>query len=242
MNCPQLPPFTSFSTRFPQIHHYQISLSIIVCKIKLDLKLGPLRWLHWWPQKLLWVCYQVVAEYLPPIADFENLAWKVWRWQLQVDRGAAELKAGSCFQETLCRWQFSPMAFILFIFSWPQKSQLYCNLIIRTAFATISMFVNLMVILFIFVVGAMTERGSNKKPEHEVSSNKKIIFKQKCSGCCLWEAAKKHMWLVIRQRMTKCVFCVLCLFVFFSSLQFFSTGLCFMSFCVFFVKFTKVVR
>ena len=45
-----------------------------------------------------------------------------------------------------------------------------------------------------------------------------------------------HMWLVIRQRMTKCVFCVLCLFVFFSSLQFFSTGLCFMSFCVFFCQ------
>ena len=44
------------------------------------------------------------------------------------------------------------------------------------------------------------------------------------------------MWLVIRHKMTKCVFCVLCLFVFFSSLQFFSTGLCFMSFCVFFLS------
>ena len=199
MNCPQLPPFTSFSTRFPQIHHYQLSLSIIICKIKLDLKLGPLRWLHWWPQKLLWVCYQVVAEYLPPIADFANLASKVWRWQLQVDRGAAELKAGACLQETLCRWQFSPMAFILFIFSWPQKSQLYCNLIIRTAFATISMFVNLMVILFIFVVGAMTERGSNKKPEHEVSSNKtkmqRLLFKfwsvsHNCP-CKVWPVYKR---------------------------------------------------
>ena len=28
-----------------------------------------------------------------------------------------------------------------------------------------------------------------------------------------------HMWLVIRQRMTKCVFCVLCLFVFFFKLE-----------------------
>ena len=43
--------------------------------------------------------------------------------------------------------------------------------------------------------------------------------------------------------MTKCVFLCLCLFVFFSSLQYFSSGVCFMSFCVFFfVKFTKVIR
>ena len=33
----------------------------------------------------------------------------------------------------------------------------------------------------------------------------------------------------------------MCFLCFFSSLQFFSNGLCFMSFCVFFVKFTKVI-
>ena len=37
---------------------------------------------------------------------------------------------------------------------------------------------------------------------------------------CIWKWKMPlhhadHMWLVIRQRMTKCVFCVLCLFVFF---------------------------
>ena len=86
------------------------------------------------------------------------------------------------------------MAFILFIFSWPQKSQLYCNLIIRTAFATISMFVNLMVILFIFVVGAMTERGSNKKPEHEVSSNKKLFLNKNAAAAVYGKLPKKRFF------------------------------------------------
>ena len=41
---------------------------------------------------------------------------------------------------------------------------------------------------------------------------------------------KNHIWLVIRQRMSKCVFYVsLC----FSSFQFFKTGLCFMGFLCF---------
>ena len=40
-----------------------------------------------------------------------------------------------------------------------------------------------------------------------------------------------HMWLVMGLRMTKFVFC---LFLFFSSFYFFSTGLCYMSFLCFF--------
>ena len=51
-----------------------------------------------------------------------------------------------------------------------------------------------------------------------------------------------HMWLVIRQRMTKCVFCVLCLFVFFLHCNSFQPVCVLCLFVFFFVKFTKVVR
>ena len=42
------------------------------------------------------------------------------------------------------------------------------------------------------------------------------------------------MWLVIGQRMTKCVFCVLCLFVFFFFISIFLNGLVFYVFLCFF--------
>ena len=49
------------------------------------------------------------------------------------------------------------------------------------------------------------------------------------------QAPQHHMWLVIGQRMTKCVFCVLCLFVFFFFfISIFLNGLVFYVFLCFF--------